>query len=102
MLSEGQSVSRLWIVDRVMRIGGTQIKLGGVSSVKTDKSHQGQGLAARTMEAALEHMVKQGYEASILHGIPDFYHRFRCAPCMPDYNVRIATVNAERAPGPLR
>ncbi len=101
LIEDGKSVSRLWIVDRTMRIGGTQVKMGGISTVGTDDAYRGKGLAAQVMEAALELMEKEGYEASLLHGIPDFYHRFGFAPCMPEYGIRIATINAERAPGPL-
>lgn len=101
-LDEGRSVSRLWVADRNVRMGGAVIKMGGISTVGTEESHRGRGLAAETMQAALELMSREGYEASLLHGIPDFYHRFGYAPCMPEYTVRIATVNAERAPGPLQ
>jgi predicted acetyltransferase len=101
LLDGGKPVSKLWIVDRTLRIGGAQVKAGGISSVETDKDRRGQGLAAALMEAAVKLMEKEGYEASLLHGIPDFYHRFGYIPCMPEYAVRIATINAERAPGPL-
>jgi predicted acetyltransferase len=102
LLDGGKSVSRLWVVDRMVRIGGSTFKVGGISSVGTEESHRGRGLAARVFEETLKIMEREGYDATILHGIPDFYHRFGYAPCMPEYNVRIATVNAERAPGPLR
>jgi predicted acetyltransferase len=53
------------------------------------------------MEAALGLMREEGYDASMLHGIPGYYHRFGYAPCMPEYELRIDTVDAERAAGPL-
>jgi predicted acetyltransferase len=101
LLDAGKSVSRLWIVDRSMRIGGSIVKLGGISSVETELPYRGKGFAGQAMDAALKLMEREGYEASVLHGIPDFYHRFGYAPCMPEYGIRIATLNAERAPGPL-
>jgi predicted acetyltransferase len=101
LLEDGKSISRLWIVDRIMRVGGTQVKMGGISTVGTDDAFRGKGLAAQVMEAALKLMEREGYEATLLHGIPDFYHRFGYSNCMPEYGIRIATLNAERAPGPL-
>ncbi|MDB5105247.1 MAG: hypothetical protein JWP91_2936 [Fibrobacteres bacterium] len=102
LLDGGKSVSRLWIVDRTIRMGGSRIRLGGIAAVATEESHRGRGLAGQVMDAALALMEREGYEASILHGIPDFYHRFAFAPCMPEYGIRISTLNAERAPGHLQ
>jgi predicted acetyltransferase len=101
LVEDGKSISRLWIVDRVMRIGGAQVRLGGIAAVGTEEAYRSRGLAARVMEAAMELLEREGYEATLLHGIPDFYHRFGFAPCMPEYGIRISTLNAERAPGPL-
>jgi predicted acetyltransferase len=101
LLDEGRSVSRLWIVDRIVRIRGARVKVGGISTVGTEEAYRGRGLAARVMEATLALMDREGYDATLLHGIPDFYHRFGYAVCMPEYGVRIATLDAERAPGPL-
>lgn len=101
LLDGGKSISRLWIVDRLMRVGGAQVKVAGIAAVATDDPHKGKGLAGQVMEAALALIEREGYEASLLHGIPDFYHRFGYAPCMPEYGIRISTLNAERAPGPL-
>jgi predicted acetyltransferase len=101
VLDGGKSVSRLWIVDRMMRIGGAVMKVAGISTVGTDDAYRGKGLAAGVMESAMALISREGYDASMLHGIPDFYHRFGYAPCMAEYGIRIQTVNAERAPGPL-
>ncbi len=101
LLDEGASVSRLWVVDRDIRVGASVMRVGGISSVATNDDHRGKGLATQVMETAVALMEKEGYHASLLHGIPDFYHRFGYAPCMPEYLLRIATVDAERAVGPL-
>ena len=101
LLDEGASVSRLWVVDRDIRIGASVVRAGGISTVGTNDDHRGKGLAGQVMDAALALMAKEGYDVSLLHGIPDFYHRYGFAPCMPEYTLRIATVDAERASGPL-
>lgn len=94
-----QWASRLWIVDKEMRIGGSSVRIGGISSVETGEKYRGQGLATQVMEAALKLMQREAYHATILHGIPDFYHRFGYAVCMPEYELRLTTVDAERAQG---
>ena len=101
LLDGGKSISRLWIVDRTMRIGGSQVKLGGISSTGTEDAFRGEGVAAQVMDAALKLMEREGYDATLLHGIPDLHPRFGYSTCMPEYGIRIATLNAERAPGPL-
>lgn len=94
-------VSRLWVIDRDIRIGGAVLRVGGIGSVETPKEHRGKGLASKVMEAALALMEREGCDAALLHGIPDFYHKHGFAPCMPEYALKIATIDAERASGPL-
>ncbi len=96
LLDTGHSASRMWIVDRTMRIGGSEVKIGGISSVETEEKYRGQGLASRVMRGALALMKREGYSATILHGIPDFYHRFGYTCCIPEYELRIPTLSAEK------
>lgn len=91
--------SRLWVVDKEMRIGATAVRIGGISSVETPEAYRGKGLASQVMEASLRLMEREGFQATILHGIPDFYHRFGYAACMPEYELRLQTADAERAQG---
>lgn len=102
LVEDGQWASRLWILDKEMRIGGAPVRIGGISSVETAEAHRGKGLASKVMDAALALMAREGFHASVLHGIPDFYHRFGFAVCMPEYEVRIPTMQAEKASGPCR
>jgi predicted acetyltransferase len=95
LMDGGKSVSRLWIVDRILRVGGAEIRTGGISSVGTDEAYRGRGLAGRAMEAALRLMKREGYPLTVLHGIPGFYPRFGYVPCMPDYELRIKTSHAD-------
>lgn len=45
LIEGGKSISRLWIVDRTMRIGGAQVKLGGISTLGADDAFRGKGRA---------------------------------------------------------
>jgi len=102
LVREGRSVSRLWIVDVQMRIGSGVVAVGGIAGVGTDREYRNQGLASRVLNASLALMRREGYDASFLFGIPDFYHRFGFATCMPEHNLCLDTRAAEQAPRTLR
>lgn len=102
IMREGRSISRLWIVDVRLRIGSSVVKVGGIAGVGTDRQYRNQGLARRVLEASLQLMRREGYEASWLFGIQDFYHKFGFATCMPEYNLRLDTRDAEGAPRKMR
>ncbi len=97
LFRDGRSISRLWIADRQMRVGSQPVKIGGIAGVGTDPAFRNEGLASRIMEAALELMKHEGYDASFLYGIPDFYHRFGFTTCMPQHSLEIETRRAECA-----
>jgi predicted acetyltransferase len=92
-----RSVSRLWIFDRHMRIGAATVYVGGIGGVGTDRDYRNQGLARRVLEASVELMVREGYDASFLFGIRDFYHRFGFVTCMAEQQLKLDTRVAEKA-----
>jgi len=91
------SIARLWIVDRQMRIGPCPVLTAGIAGVGTDPEYRGQGLSRRVLEASLELMRREGYDASMLFGIQDFYHKFGFATCFPERQLLLDTRDAERA-----
>jgi predicted acetyltransferase len=93
----GKSISRLWIIDRVMRIGSCAVKTGGIGGVGTDREYRMQGLAKQVLEGGVELMKRERYDASFLYGIQDFYHRFGYVTCMPERRLYVDTRAAERA-----
>ena len=97
LLSEGRSISRLWIVDRHMRLGAGRVYVGGIAGVGTEPEYRYQGLSRRVLEAALDLMGREGYDASFLFGIQDFYHRFGFTTVMAEHGVRLTTLAAEKA-----
>ena len=92
-----RSVSRCWIVDRQMRIGRCSVKVGGIAGVGTDCEYRNRGLARQVMEGSVEWMKREGYDASFLFGIQDFYHRFGFVTCMAERRLYLDTRSAERA-----
>ena len=98
----GAEVARLRVLDRQMRLGVAWVRIGAIAGVKTKPRHRGQGYARELMRATVDHMRENGYDASILFGIPNFYHRFGYAPVMPDKSVvRIKTAAGEALAGTL-
>lgn len=59
-----------------LRIGRAQVRVGGIGDVYTEEKHRLQGHSARCRRHAVERMRQDGFDLSLLFGIPDFYHRF--------------------------
>lgn len=102
ILHEGRSISGLWIVDRDMRIGAASVRIAGIAGVGTANEHRKKGLALRVLRRSLEFMDEEGYDASFLYGIRDFYHRVGFATCFPEHNIVVDTRSAETASSRLR
>ena len=102
IVKDDRSISRLWIIDRQMRIGSCPVYTGGIAGVGTDEEYRNQGLSRRVMQASLALMQRESYDASILFGIQDFYHKFGFATCMPERRLYLRTRDAERAQKHLR
>lgn len=95
LFEDGKSISRLWIADRQMRIGTSVVQLGGIAGVGTERQHRKRGLASQVLKASLALMQREGYDASFLYGIPDFYHKFDFVTCMPQHDLALDTRAAE-------
>lgn len=94
---DGEAVSGLGVVKKRMRIGSAVVRMGGIAGVWTAKQHRLKGYASRGMWASVALMEEQGYEMSLLFGIPDFYHRFGYAVVLPDPLLHVKTGDLLRA-----
>lgn len=54
--------------------------------------------AAKVLNKSIQVMQEEGYDLSILFGIPNFYHRFGYISVLPEYTLQILTRSAEKAP----
>jgi hypothetical protein len=97
LLLDGAEASGLWVVDRQMRIGGTEVRMGGIAGVGTGRQHRNRGYARRVLHNSTDWMIANGFDCAMLFGIPDFYHRFGYAVCLPDCRYNVLTRDAERA-----
>jgi hypothetical protein len=101
LLLHGEAVSELAVVDLTMRIGIASVRMGGIAGVGTDDKHRKKGYARRVLENCNVWMEENGFDCALLFGIPDFYHKFGYAVCLPQCRVEVATRAAERASGSL-
>jgi len=99
---ESETISRLLIADRQMRVGCAKVRMGGIGGVWTDADHRKRGHMRAVMDHGIEFMREEGFEVSLLFGITDFYPRWGYATMIPDERLVIPTENALRAASDLR
>ena len=63
-----------------MRIGAAHVQVGGIGAVATDPEFRQRGYMDLTLQASLDAMRAQGYDLSLLFGIPSFYRRCGYVP----------------------
>ncbi|HLV80493.1 MAG TPA: GNAT family N-acetyltransferase [Chthonomonadaceae bacterium] len=93
----GESVSSLEVIDLVMRIGRSAVRMGGIGGVGTEGEHRNKGYARRVLENSNTWMEANGFDCATLFGIEDFYHKFGYAVCLADSRSEVRTRDAERA-----
>ncbi len=93
----GEDVSRVWGLKLCMRVGSVRVRIGGITNVETPEKHRLKGYSSRAMWAAIEMMEDNGYDMSVLFGIPDFYHRFGYAAVFPESWLYVKTQDLLRA-----
>jgi len=98
----GEPIARAIIADRQMRMGCSQVRMGGIGGVWTKPEHRKQGHMRAVMDRSVQFMREQGFDVSLLFGITDFYPRWGYATMIPDQRLTIATENALRATGGLK
>ncbi|NQU42952.1 GNAT family N-acetyltransferase [bacterium] len=75
-LLDGRIVSFVGICDYLMRVGKARLRTAGVGMVCTHGDYRKRGLVSRTMDAVLAACAADGFDVSVLFGIPNFYSRF--------------------------
>ncbi|MCL5998859.1 MAG: GNAT family N-acetyltransferase [Chloroflexi bacterium] len=97
MLVDDQLVSWLTIIDYQMRIGSAVVRMAGIGGVETHHKHRMQGHMRVLFEDTVQYMLAQGYDISMLFGIPNFYPKFGYAVCLPWPKATVQTRDAELA-----
>lgn len=99
---DSEPVSHLWVIDYDMRIGSSSVRMGGIAGVWTEEKHRLKGYASRVLNYSNEFMKEEGYDVSLLFGIPNFYHRFGYATVLPWYTARLETKHLSSLPQGLK
>ena len=93
----GEQVSRLFVRDLRMRIGGAALRMGGIADVETKDEYRRRGYARQALARAVELMREHGYDISTLFGISDFYPRWGYVPIFPETRLMVALRDAMHA-----
>lgn len=101
MVEPGRIIAHVGIVDRRVRIGRSELWMGGLGGVWTHPDYRKKGYSARLMHDGVRYMTERGYDASLLFGIPDYYHRFGFAVCFPTFKLILKTQEAKAIRGTL-
>ena len=96
-LIDDQVVTHYGVMDYQMRIGRARVRTGGITCVSTHGEFRRRGYMARTTRASIRAMKPRGYDASVLFGLPDFYHRFGYVRAWSGttYTVRLPDLGAK-------
>ncbi len=85
----GEEASRTYVLDLEVRVGCCALRMGGIADVATREEHRNRGYARKVLNHCLEWMAAEGYDITMLIGIPDFYPKFGYATVMPEYRLEI-------------
>lgn len=96
-IDDETEVAHLWVIDLPMRIGKADVRMAGIGGVYTEREHRMKGYMRHLFEDTVTYMVDEGYDLSLLFGIPNFYNKFGYATCLAKYRVKVATRDAEDA-----
>jgi len=96
-LDSETQVAHLFVLDYVMRIGSAQVRMSGIGDVYTERAHRMKGYMRVLYEDTVAYMTREGYDVSMLFGIPNFYTKWGYAVCMPECSLTIKTRDAELA-----
>jgi predicted acetyltransferase len=70
----GRLASTVFVIPREMYMDGITLKLGGIGGVATDPVHRGKGFANVLMKDAVDFMIKEKYDLSILYPFKSEYY----------------------------
>jgi predicted N-acetyltransferase YhbS len=77
--------------DFTMRVGISRLRIAGIGAVATLETHRKKGLMAETAADCVAGLADAGYDASLLFGIPNFYHRFGYEVCFGNRSFVLET-----------
>ena len=92
-----KDVSVVTLREYQMRFGSAQLKMGGIAGVGAKEEHRNKGYSRHVMENVMGYMNENGFDVSMLFGIPNFYHKFGYATAIPETYVEFDTKDVPAA-----
>ena len=92
-----ENVSTTTLREYQMRFGSAHLKMGGIAGVSTEEKHRNKGYSRQVMDHTIAFMSENGYDVSMLFGIPNFYHKFGYATTIPETYVEFDTKDVPMA-----
>jgi predicted acetyltransferase len=71
-----RAVAGLQIIPQTWSLGGVELKIAEVGCVSTHPEFRGRGLQRLLMDHAHKQIQEEGYDLSVIEGIPYFYRQF--------------------------
>jgi predicted acetyltransferase len=96
-LDDDTNAAHLWVLDLPMRIGTSEVRMAGIGDVYTERAHRMKGYMRYLYADTVRYMTDEGYDVSMLFGIPNFYTKFGYATSLPETTFTIQTRDAEAA-----
>ncbi|MHB0997988.1 MAG: GNAT family N-acetyltransferase [Armatimonadota bacterium] len=81
---DDQVVSWLTLIDYQMRIGMSQVRMGGIAGVGTKEDQRMKGYSSKLLHDTNSYMLDEGYDVAFLFGIPDYYYKFGYSVCQAE------------------
>ena len=97
LTEDEEKVSGLGLREYEMRFGSVQLKLGGICGVGTKEKHRNKGYSRRVIEHTMTYMNENGFDVSMLFGIPDFYSKFGYVTVLPQTWVELDMKDVQAA-----
>ena len=102
LTADGRIVSFLEVQPKRMHIGRALVRMAGIAAVCTDAEFRKKGYNRRLWADSIEFMEREGYDISILYGIPKYYHRYGYSEIMARHMVTMAPSDFEDAPAKMK
>ena len=87
---DGKVVAYLEIVPKEIYVGRSLLSVGGIAGVCTDPSARMKGYGRALMRDTVEFMRREGYDFTLLYGIPNYYYKFGYEVVMGRHLVTVA------------
>jgi len=99
---DGSPVAMVRVCDRTMRLGAALVRVAGIGDVCTLPTLRKRGLLRTLFTHVNQFMHEEGYDLSLLFGIPNFYDKFGFVVGAWNAWVQLPRAQAARLSAPYR